>query len=58
MKTTAAALVLCLNIGIDPPPPKWSNMVKIDPCARWECWMNPFNGLSKQQVYVWHKKKP
>lgn len=37
MKTTSVALVLCLNIGTDPP-----DVVKVSPCARTECWINPF----------------
>jgi hypothetical protein len=37
MKTTSVALALCLNIGTDPP-----DVVKISPCARNECWINPF----------------
>ena len=35
-KTVAAALVLCLNVGVDPP-----DVVKPDPCARLECWQDP-----------------
>ena len=34
MKTWSVALVLCLNIGVDPP-----DVVKTDPCARKECWI-------------------
>ncbi len=34
MKTVSVALVLCLNIGVDPP-----DIVKTDPCARLECWI-------------------
>ena len=37
MKTVSVALVLCLNIGTDPP-----DVVKTEPCARRECWLNPF----------------
>uniref|UniRef100_A0A182QVZ5 Raptor N-terminal CASPase-like domain-containing protein n=1 Tax=Anopheles farauti TaxID=69004 RepID=A0A182QVZ5_9DIPT len=36
MKTVSVALALCLNIGVDPP-----DVVKIDKCARVECWINP-----------------
>ena len=36
MKTTSVALVLCLNIGVDPP-----DVIKISPCARLECWLDP-----------------
>ena len=38
LKTTAVALVLCLNIGVDPP-----DVVKISPCARLECWVDPLS---------------
>lgn len=30
--------VLCLNIGVDPP-----DVVKISPCARLECWVDPLS---------------
>uniref|UniRef100_A0A2M4A4U5 Putative guanine nucleotide binding protein mip1 n=2 Tax=Anopheles triannulatus TaxID=58253 RepID=A0A2M4A4U5_9DIPT len=36
MKTVSVALVLCLNVGVDPP-----DVVKIHPCARMECWISP-----------------
>uniref|UniRef100_A0A034VQR6 Regulatory-associated protein of mTOR n=1 Tax=Bactrocera dorsalis TaxID=27457 RepID=A0A034VQR6_BACDO len=36
MKTASVVLVLCLNIGVDPP-----DVVKIQPCARLECWVDP-----------------
>ncbi|XP_025084218.1 regulatory-associated protein of mTOR-like isoform X3 [Pomacea canaliculata] len=36
MKTVSVALVLCLNIGVDPP-----DVVKISPCARLQCWIEP-----------------
>ncbi|KAJ4462660.1 putative Regulatory-associated protein of mTOR [Paratrimastix pyriformis] len=36
MKTTAVQMVMCLNVGIDPP-----DVVKTSPCARDECWMDP-----------------
>ncbi|KAL1368806.1 hypothetical protein AAHE18_02G148400 [Arachis hypogaea] len=38
MKTGCVALVLCLNISVDPP-----DVIKISPCARMECWIDPFN---------------
>ncbi|KAG5248313.1 regulatory-associated protein of TOR [Salix suchowensis] len=38
MKTGYVALVLCLNIGVDPP-----DVIKISPCARVECWIDPFS---------------
>jgi len=37
MKTVSVALVLCLNVGVDPP-----DVVKINPCARLECWVGKF----------------
>ncbi|VVC26896.1 Hypothetical protein CINCED_3A010388 [Cinara cedri] len=36
MKTVSVALVLCLNVGVDPP-----DTIKIQPCARQECWIDP-----------------
>lgn len=38
MKTVCVALVLCLNISVDPP-----DVIKISPCARMECWIDPFS---------------
>ncbi|XP_058214719.1 regulatory-associated protein of TOR 1-like isoform X1 [Rhododendron vialii] len=37
-KTVCVALVLCLNISVDPP-----DVIKISPCARMECWIDPFS---------------
>ena len=34
MKTVSVALVLCLNVGVDPP-----DVVKISPCAKLQCWI-------------------
>ncbi|EFA08847.1 regulatory-associated protein of mTOR isoform X1 [Tribolium castaneum] len=36
MKTVSVALVLCLNVGVDPP-----DVMKTQPCARLECWIDP-----------------
>ncbi len=36
LKTVAAALVMCLNVGVDPP-----DVVKPEPCAQLECWLDP-----------------
>ncbi|KDQ62866.1 hypothetical protein JAAARDRAFT_188509 [Jaapia argillacea MUCL 33604] len=36
LKTANAALVLCLNIDVDPP-----DIVKTNPCAVMECWVDP-----------------
>ncbi|GAV80856.1 WD40 domain-containing protein [Cephalotus follicularis] len=38
MRTQYVALVLCLNISVDPP-----DVIKISPCARMECWIDPFS---------------
>ncbi|KAM8879044.1 regulatory-associated protein of mTOR isoform 1-T2 [Spinachia spinachia] len=38
MKTVSVALVLCLNVGVDPP-----DVVKTSPCARLECWIDPLS---------------
>ena len=61
LKTTAVALVLCLNIGVDPP-----DVIKISPCARLECWVDPLSmqppkaletiGMRPQDIHVRHKK--
>lgn len=40
MKTGYVALVLCLNIGVDPP-----DVIKISPCARMECWLGECPGM-------------
>jgi len=34
MKTVSVALVVCLNVGVDPP-----DVLKVQPCARLECWI-------------------
>ena len=36
MKTVSVALVICLNVGVDPP-----DVTKTSPCARVECWIDP-----------------
>ncbi|KAI9840991.1 MAG: hypothetical protein M1837_001066 [Sclerophora amabilis] len=36
LKTVSAALTICLNLGVDPP-----DVVKTNPCARTECWVDP-----------------
>lgn len=38
VKTVSVALVLCLNVGVDPP-----DIVKIEPCAHLECWFDPLS---------------
>lgn len=44
MKTVSVALVVCLNVGVDPP-----DVIKIQPCARLECWIDPLS-LSQQKA--------
>ncbi|KAJ1329945.1 WD repeat-containing protein mip1 [Batrachochytrium salamandrivorans] len=62
LKTVSVSLVLCLNIGVDPP-----DIVKPNPCARMECWIDPFSlptqkaleaiGRNLQQQYeVWQSR--
>lgn len=41
MKTVSVALVVCLNVGVDPP-----DVFKITPCARLECWIGTLLLLS------------
>lgn len=45
MKTVSVALVLCLNIGTDPP-----DAVLVSPRARIECWLDPFASPSRQKA--------
>ncbi|KAI8613893.1 raptor N-terminal caspase like domain-containing protein [Chytriomyces sp. MP71] len=62
LKTVSVALVLCLNIGIDPP-----DILKTTPCAKTECWIDPLSlppqkaletiGKNLQQQYeVWQPR--
>lgn len=46
MKTVSVALVLCLNIGVDPP-----DVPRPNPCARKECWFDP-QGVSAQKAIL------
>lgn len=45
MKTVSVALVMCLNIGVDPP-----DVVKTQPCARLECWLDPLQSPSQKAL--------
>lgn len=36
LRTVTAALVMCLNIGVDPP-----DVSKTNPCSKLICWMDP-----------------
>ncbi|CAM0135452.1 unnamed protein product [Umbelopsis sp. WA50703] len=38
IKTVWGLLIVCLNIGTDPP-----DVVKTNPCAKLECWIDPFS---------------
>lgn len=61
MKTAGVALVVCLNIGVDPP-----DVIKPNPCARKECWFDPTHQKTKglevignalqQQYEKWQSK--
>ena len=45
MKTVSVALVLCLNVGVDPP-----DVVKTTPCARLECWIGKCQAVLQAPV--------
>lgn len=47
MKTVGVALVICLNIGIDPP-----DIIKPNPCARKECWIDPVGPKQKGLEFI------
>lgn len=47
MKTAGVALVVCLNIGVDPP-----DVIKPSPCARKECWFDPTLQKAKGMEYI------
>ncbi|TCD64747.1 hypothetical protein EIP91_003669 [Steccherinum ochraceum] len=47
LKTSNAALVLCLNIDVDPP-----DVVKTNPCAVLECWVDPHTMPSYKALEV------
>ncbi|XP_042490343.1 regulatory-associated protein of TOR 1-like isoform X2 [Macadamia integrifolia] len=51
MKTGCVALVLCLNINVDPP-----DVIKISPCARMECWTDPFSVAAPKALETIGKK--
>lgn len=46
MRTVSVALVLCLNIGVDPP-----DVHKPNPSARRECWIDPL-GMNPQKAVI------
>lgn len=45
VKTVSVALVLCLNVGVDPP-----DVVKIEPCAHLECWFDPLSDEPQKAI--------
>ena len=45
MKTTSVAIIMCLNIGVDPP-----DVLKVAPCARAECWIDPGSMLPQKAL--------
>ncbi len=47
MRTVGAALVVCLNIGIDPP-----DIIKPNPCAKKQCWFDPSGQKQKGLEYI------
>ncbi|THH18632.1 hypothetical protein EW146_g2399 [Bondarzewia mesenterica] len=47
LKTANAALVLCLNIDVDPP-----DIIKTNPCAVLECWVDPHTMPSHKALEV------
>lgn len=49
MKTVSVALVLCLNVGVDPP-----DIVKTQPCARLECWIGIYSTLFTSRIHRYH----
>jgi len=49
MKTSGVALIVCLNIGIDPP-----DVVKPNPCATLECWFDPTGTKQKGLEFIGH----
>jgi regulatory associated protein of mTOR len=44
LKTVSAILAVCLNVGVDPP-----DVIKTNPCARLECWVDPIPPDSTNQ---------
>ena len=45
LKTATAALVLCMNIDVDPP-----DIIKTNPCAVLECWVDPHSMASNKAL--------
>lgn len=45
MKTVSVALVICLNIGVDPP-----DKIVMTPCSRLQCWIDPMSTSSQKAM--------
>ena len=45
MKTVSVAIVVCLNVGVDPP-----DVIKTSPCARMECWIDPLKASTAEKA--------
>ncbi|KAI6673273.1 hypothetical protein NL676_001179 [Syzygium grande] len=45
IKTGCVAIVLCLNISVDPP-----DVIKTSPCARMECWIDPLSMQPRKAI--------
>lgn len=45
VRTVSVALVLCLNVGVDPP-----DVVKIEPAAHLECWFDPLSEEPQKSI--------
>lgn len=48
MKTVNAALIMCLNIGVDPP-----DIVKTTQSSKLECWISKFE-FSGFSIFKWY----
>lgn len=46
-RTVSAVLIVCLNLGVDPP-----DVVRPNPCARVECWVNPERSTPKKSFKI------
>ncbi|KAI8821522.1 raptor N-terminal caspase like domain-containing protein [Fimicolochytrium jonesii] len=45
LKTVSAVMIICLNIGVDPP-----DLVRTHPSAKLECWIDPFSLTSSKAL--------
>ena len=53
MKTVSVALVMCLNVGVDPP-----DVMKTSPCARQECWIGTIQAFLPSLEIAHSRKFP